>query len=193
VRRLCVFCGSNIGRRPGYAGATQALGSILVERGIGLVYGGGSVGLMGLLADTVLAHGGEVVGVIPWSLVRREVGRRGLSDLIVVDTMHERKARMAELADAFLALPGGIGTLEEFFEIWSWAQLGIHSKACGLLNTEGYFDPLLQLFEHMVDEQFVSPQYRALIAVESEPRALLDLLLQHKPGPTHAWLKRSDL
>ena len=173
-RNLCVFCGSSLGARPAYDQAARQLGRELVRRGIGLVYGGGNVGLMGVLADTVLEAGGQVVGVIPKALMAREVGHRGLPDLRVVKSMHERKALMAELADGFVAMPGGMGTLEEFFEVTTWAQLGFHSKPCALLNVNGYFDPLLRLLDHAVAEGFIRPKYRALVGVAPDVHTLLD-------------------
>src|SRR5919199_3791597 len=176
MRRVCVFCGSSPGADPAYAAAARRLAEVLVRRGIGLVYGGGSVGLMGVLADAALAAGGEVTGVIPRALQAREVGHAALPDLRVVETMHERKALMAELADGFVALPGGLGTLEEFFEVWTWAQLGIHAKPCGVLNVGGYFDPLLAFLDHAVAEGFVRDAYRAMLLVAAEPAPLLDRL-----------------
>ena len=155
-RTICVFCGSNLGIRPVYRAAAERLASLLLQRGIELIYGGGNVGLMGVLADTMLAQGGRVIGVIPQSLLAREVGHRGLTKLHVVSSMHERKALMADLSDAFLALPGGFGTFEEFCEIVTWSQLGIHQKPCGLLNVDGYYDPLLRLFDHAVGEGFLA-------------------------------------
>lgn len=150
------------------------LGRELVARGCGLVYGGGNVGLMNVIADTVLGSGGEVIGVIPNSLVSREVAHRGLTELRVVQSMHERKAVMAELSDGFIAMPGGIGTMEEIFEVLSWAQLGLHDKPCGLLNAAGYYDPLIQFLDHAVSADFIKPQHRALMIVEERPAALLD-------------------
>ena len=148
MQRICVFCGSQVGRRPLYAAAATALGTLLAQRGIGLVYGGGKIGLMGVVADAALAAGGEVIGVIPERLMNRELGHGGVTDLRVVDSMHERKAMMSELSDGFIALPGGYGTFEEFFEVVTWMQLGIQSKPCGLLNVGGYYDMLLALLDH---------------------------------------------
>ncbi len=165
MKRVCVFCGSNFGARPAYREAAEKLGTLLAERGIGLVYGGAHVGLMGAVADAALAAGGEVIGVIPQSLVALEVAHEGLAALRIVDGMHERKARMAELADALVTLPGGLGTFEEFFEILTWAQLGPHPKSCGLLNVAGFFDPLLALVEHTIEEEFVLPEHRRLIRI----------------------------
>jgi len=173
-RQLCVFTGSRRGLRTQYSDSARELGRALVRRGIGLVYGGGNVGLMNVIADTVLEAVGRVTGVIPHSLVSKEVAHRGLSDLRVVDSMHERKAVMAELSDGFIALPGGIGTLEEFFEVLSWAQLGLHEKPCGLLNVSHYYDPLIAFLDHAQSEDFIKPKHRALLIVESSPEKLLD-------------------
>jgi uncharacterized protein (TIGR00730 family) len=171
---LCVFTGSRHGALEHYAAAAAELGCELVRRGYGLVYGGGNVGLMTVIADTVLELKGHVTGVIPDTLVSKEVAHQGLSDLRVVNSMHERKALMAELSDGFVALPGGIGTMEEFFEVLSWAQLGIHEKPCGLLDVAGYYDPLMQFLDHAVEQDFIKPKHRALLLVESEPAKLLD-------------------
>ena len=176
VRRVCVYCGSRPGVRPAYAEAAAALGAGLAERGVGLVTGGGSVGLMGVVADAALAAGGEAVGVIPRALAEREVGHASLTRLEVVGSMHERKARMASLADAFVALPGGLGTLEEIAEALTWAQLGIHAKPCGLLDVDGYYRPLVGFLDHAVSQGFVRPEHRAALVVASEPDALLDAL-----------------
>jgi uncharacterized protein (TIGR00730 family) len=181
-KSLCVFCGSSPGIDPVYTEAAKQAGAELARRGIALVYGGGKVGLMGLLADTVLAAGGHVTGVIPEALIAKEVGHHGLPDLRVVKTMHERKALMAELSDGFVALPGGFGTFDEFFEIVTWAQLGLHSKPCGLLNVNGFYGPLLGLVNHAINERFIKPTQRDLIVVESEFGALLDRMAhQHVP------------
>ena len=184
MRRVCVFCGSSAGSRPEYRRSAEIFGSVLARRGVGLVYGGGSVGLMGALANAVLVGGGEVTGIIPRALWEREIAHTGTTHLEVVDGMHPRKARMAELADAFVALPGGLGTLEELFEVWTWAQLGIHGKPLGLLNVEGYFDPLIAFLEHAVAERFVLAAHRALLRVEREPERLLDWLGRFRPPPT---------
>jgi hypothetical protein len=173
-RKICVFTGSRHGVAPAYADAAKELARDLVARGFGLVYGGGNVGLMSVIADTVLELGGHVTGVIPDALVSQEVAHRGLSELRVVHSMHERKALMAELSDGFVALPGGIGTMEEFFEVLSWAQLGLHNKPCGLLNVSAYYDPLIQFLDHAVKQDFLKATHRALLIVEREPAALLD-------------------
>jgi uncharacterized protein (TIGR00730 family) len=173
-RTICVFTGSRHGGLPEYAAAAKQLGQELVARGYGLVYGGGNVGLMNVIADTVLGLAGEVVGVIPDSLVSKEVAHRGLTELRVVGSMHERKALMAELSHGFIAMSGGIGTMEEFFEVLSWAQLGLHAKPCGLLNIAKYYDPLIQFLDHAVSDDFIKPKHRALMLVEDQPAKLLD-------------------
>ena len=181
--RICVFTGSRHGSRSEYVAAAKTLGHELVARGYGLVYGGGKVGLMTTIADAVLELSGHVTGVIPNSLVSKEVAHLGLSDLRIVDSMHERKALMAELSDGFIAMPGGIGTMEEFFEVLSWAQLDLHEKPCALLNVAGYYDPLIQFLDHAVEQDFIKPKHRALMIVESDPVRLLDrfvsLLAEH--------------
>jgi uncharacterized protein (TIGR00730 family) len=189
VRRVCVYAGSNHGSDPEYAEAARALATLLAERGIGLVYGGGRVGLMGVLADAALAGGGEVIGVMPRALVDREIGHRGLTELRVVDSMHERKALMAELADAFVAVPGGIGTLEELIEVYTWSQLGIHHKACGVLNVRGYYDHLAAFLDHAVSEGFLRPQHRAVLSVAGDPAELLDRLAAYEPPTVGKWLE----
>jgi uncharacterized protein (TIGR00730 family) len=172
--RVCVFAGSSAGSRIEYAAAARELGQALARRGVGLVYGGARAGLMGVLADAVLAGRGHVTGVIPQALVDKEIAHQGLSDLRVVRSMHERKAMMADLADGFIALPGGLGTLEELFEVLTWAQLGLHRKPCGLVNVRGYFDGLLSFVDHAIDERFVRSEYRSMILVSSSPGALLE-------------------
>jgi uncharacterized protein (TIGR00730 family) len=194
VRRACVFCGSSPGALPVYTEVTEDLGQLLVEHEITLVFGGATVGLMGRLADTVLSEGGEAIGVIPQSLVDREIAHLGLTDLHVVDTMHERKARMADLSDGFLALPGGLGTLDELFEIYTWAQLGLHRKPIGILNVEGYFDGLLSFLEHAAAERFVREDHRAMLIVEENPAVMLERLQSFDPGTlTPKWIDREDL
>jgi uncharacterized protein (TIGR00730 family) len=189
MRRVCVYAGSNPGTHPAYAGSARALGQELADRGIGLVYGGGKVGLMGVIADSVLAAGGEAIGVMPQALIDREIGHRGLTELKVVSSMHERKALMAELADAFVALPGGIGTLEELIEVYTWSQLGIHDKACGVLNVRGYYDGLATFLDHAVGEGFLRPQHRAVLSVAEDPAALLDALAAYEPPRVGKWLE----
>jgi uncharacterized protein (TIGR00730 family) len=176
---ICVFCGSASGRAPTYTAAARELGQLLAKRGIGLVYGGGNVGLMGELADSVLDAGGRAIGVIPQQLVDREIAHGGLTELHVVENLHQRKALMAELADAFLTLPGGVGTMEELFEVWSWGRLGLHSKPCGLLNVNGYFDSLRTLTDQMVTEGFLEPVHRELLLIEEQPTVLLDRLMAY--------------
>ena len=176
MKRICVFCGSSPGARPAYRSAAARLGAALAARGIGLVYGGANVGLMSELAHSVLDAGGEVIGVIPRSLVQRELALTGLADLRITDSMQERKAVMADLADGFIAMPGGLGTLDEFFEVLTWTQLGIHRKPSGLLNVEGYFDTLLAFLDHAVAERFVKDVHRSMLIVELEPNRLLDRL-----------------
>jgi uncharacterized protein (TIGR00730 family) len=192
MKRVCVFCGSNTGLRNAYVEAAQALGVALARRGIGLVYGGGCVGLMGVVADTVIEEGGEVIGVIPAALVAKEVAHQGLNDLRIVGSMHERKALMAELSDAFIALPGGYGTLEEFCEVLTWAQLGLHPKPCGILNVKGFYDSLLSLFDHAVAECFVSKAHRSLIIEEQNPECLLDRLMNYQPLILDKWIDREE-
>lgn len=176
-----------------YAEAARKAGGELARRGIGLVYGGGNVGLMGVMADAVLAAGGHVTGVIPEALMAKEVGHRGLPDLRVVKTMHERKALMADLSDGFVALPGGIGTFEEFFEIVTWAQLGLHSKPCALLNVNGFYDPLLRLLDHAIDERFVKPKQRDLVIVESDFSVLLDRMARHHVPHEPKWIGKETI
>ncbi len=168
------------------------MGRVLVERGLGLVYGGGNVGLMGIVADTVLAGAGEVVGVIPEALMAREVGHSGLTELHVVRTMHERKAMMADRADAFVAMPGGFGTFEEFCEVLTWSQLRFHPKPCGLLNVAGYYDPLLALFDRGAEEGFIPPQHRALVIEETDPARLLDRFATFRPPTTSKWIRPDE-
>jgi hypothetical protein len=194
MKRLCVFCASSDGRRTAYADAARAMATALVDRGIGLVYGGGSVGLMGVLADAVLAGGGEVIGVLPRGLARKEYAHPGLTELHLVGSMHERKALMASLADGFVALPGGLGTLEEIFEVLTWAQLGIHQKPVGLVDVEGYWAGLLGLLRHAVEEGFVRPEYAALLLVEPGPVALLHRMASWRPPVmSPVWLDASEI
>jgi len=192
IKTLCVFCGSSSGSRPVYAEAARQMGEALVARDITLVFGGGRVGLMGEIARTVLASGGRVVGVIPRALLRKEIVYEDLTELHVVDSMHERKALMAERSDSFIAMPGGFGTFEEFCEVLTWSQLGFHHKPVALLNVAGYFDGLLALFQHSVAEGFVRPQHRSLVLAESHPMALLDRLAAYQPPPVEPWITSSD-
>lgn len=182
MKNICVYCGSAAGAKPEYHAAARRLGGILAARGLGLVYGGGCVGLMGIIADAVLAGGGRVVGVIPQALAVREVAHHGLTELHVVADMHERKAMMASRADAFLTLPGGIGTFEEFFETLSWGMLGLHKKPMGVLNVAGYFDPLIALLEHGVAERLVRREFLDLLVVSTDPGAIVDELAERSPA-----------
>jgi len=188
--RVCVYAGSNPGTHPVYSEAAADLATLLARRGIGVVFGGGKVGLMGVLADTALAAGGEVIGVIPQDLMDREVGHAGLTELHVVGSMHERKALMAELSDAFVALPGGAGTLEELIEVYTWSQLGLHAKPMGVLNVAGYYDGLAALLDHAVREGFLRPQHRAALLSEETPAALLDRFVGWRPPAIGKWLDR---
>ena len=181
MKRICVYCGSSPGGRPEYIEAARQLGQTLVQHGLGLVYGGGYVGTMGQLAQSVLEAGGEVIGVIPKDLADRELAFAALADLRVVDSMHERKALMADLADGFIALPGGLGTLEEFSEVLTWAQLGHHTKPCGLLNVCQYYTPLLQFLNHAVDEQFIRSEHQAMVMVDDQPDQLLRRFAAYQP------------
>jgi len=193
IRRLAIFCGSNPGARPDYVEAARSFGRLLAQRGIGIVYGGSNVGLMAALADAMLDEFGEIIGVIPRMLVEREVANTALTDLRIVDSMHQRKAMMAELADGFVALPGGIGTLEEFFETWTWGQLGMHAKPCGLLNVAGYFDPLLTFLDHAVSEKFVRDVHRAMVVVERDPAVLLSRFESYDPPRVVKWLNAGTI
>jgi uncharacterized protein (TIGR00730 family) len=193
MRRVCVFCGANPGARPAYAEATVDLARLLMADGIGVVYGGGHVGLMGVLADTLLAEGVQPIGVMPQALVDKEIGHRGLSDLRVVGSMHERKALMAELSDAFIALPGGLGTLEELFEVYTWSQLGLHQKPCGLLDVEGYYEGISAFLAHAVEERFLREEHRAMLMVDSDARRLIDRLREFEPGAVAPkWIDREQ-
>jgi len=193
VRRLCVFTGSSVGTRPAYAASARALAAAMLARGIGLVYGGGSIGLMGVLADAVLAGGGEVIGVIPGPLATREIAHQGLADLRVVPSMHERKALMTDLADGFVALPGGFGTFDELFEALTWAQLGLHRKPIALLDVERYFTPLLALLDQATREGFVRPEYRALVIDGDDPARLIGRMLAHEPpAGLFTWIRRDE-
>jgi uncharacterized protein (TIGR00730 family) len=188
LNSLCVYCGSSSGRIDAYATAARALAGAMVERGIRLVYGGARVGIMGAVADEVLRLGGEAVGVIPEALMHKELAHIGLTELHITPSMHARKTKMAELADAFVALPGGIGTFEEIFEVWTWAQLGFHSKPCGLLNVAGYYDGLSRFLDHAANEQFVRPDQRKMLVVEAEPVTLLDRFASYVPPARPKWV-----
>jgi uncharacterized protein (TIGR00730 family) len=192
MKNITVFCGSNSGFRTDYAEAALTLARIFAQNNIRLIYGGGNVGLMGIIADEVMRLGGEVVGIIPDSLDKKEVGHRAITELRVVDSMHERKAQMAELADGFIAMPGGIGTFEEFFEILTWAQLGFHEKPCAVLNIAGYYDGLLALCDNAVREGFLRPAHRQLILEDSNPEFLLEKMRNLKPVPVEKWIEREE-
>lgn len=191
--RICVFLGSSSGRSPVYREAAEEFGTLLARRGIGLVYGGGTVGLMGVIADAASAAGGEVIGVIPEALRAREHDHQGISELHVVQTMHERKALMARLADGFVCLPGGIGTFEELFEAWTWAQLGYHEKPCGLLDVAGYYSRMSSFIDHVVEEGFLQPRHRAMLLIEQEPEAMLDRMARYLAPPTEHWISDRDV
>jgi uncharacterized protein (TIGR00730 family) len=192
MKSICVYCGSSPGRTEVYAKAARSLAEALVARGIRLVYGGASVGLMGLVADAVLEQGGEAIGVIPEALMRKEVAHPKLSALEVTPSMHARKMRMAELSDGFIALPGGVGTLEELFEIWTWGQLGFHRKPCGLLNVAGYYSGLTHFLDHTVEERFVKPQHRAMLMVEEDPQLLLERFAAYVPPSVPKWVSSDE-
>ena len=192
VKRICVFCGSSVGLRPAYAEAARELGRTLAERGVGVVFGGGKVGLMGVLADAALAVGGEAIGVIPQALVAREIGHNGLTKLHVVHSMHERKTLMADLADGFIALPGGYGTFEEFCEAVTWTQLGIHKKPCGLLNIDGYYNALLALLDRAVADGFIRQANRSLVLDAADVPTLLDKLMAFRPTGPELWISKAE-
>ena len=185
---VCVYCGSSPGKLPDYSAAATELGQELARRDLGLVYGGASVGLMGILADAVLNAGGRAVGVIPRSLAEKELAHQGLHELFVVTSMHERKAKMAELSDGFIALPGGWGTLEEIFEALTWAQLGFHDKPCGLLNVSGYYDHLGAFLDHAFEQNFVREAFRPMIMVDASPASLLDRFEAYQPPTVQKWI-----
>jgi uncharacterized protein (TIGR00730 family) len=185
---VCVFCGSNGGADPAYLAAAEAVGTGLAQRGIRVVYGGGRVGMMGAVADAARSAGGKVIGVIPRQIFDREIGHTGLDDLRVVGSMHERKALMAELADAFVALPGGIGTFEELFEVYTWAQLGLHAKPLALLDVAGYYQPLAAFLDHAVEQRFLRPETRSMLAMAEDVDGLLETLARWQPAPLHKWI-----
>ncbi len=192
MKRICVFCGSKNGSNPAFEAAARAFGERLAYRGYTLVYGGGNLGLMGALADSVLDNGGEVIGVIPTALVDHEHAHNGLTELHVVESMHERKAMMAEKSDAFVALPGGLGTLEELFEVWTWGQLGLHRKPVGLLNVAGFWDLLIGMVEYMSTSDFIQKMHRDMLRVQADPDLLLDALSSYEPPPTRRWIDEDD-
>ena len=192
LQRVCVYCASNDGARPEYLASARQIGTLLAERGMAVVYGGGRVGLMGALADAALGAGGEVIGVMPHALVQREVAHHGLTALHVVDSMHERKALLAEMADAFVALPGGLGTLEEFFETWTWAQLGVHQKPVGLLDVADYWRPLVTMLEHVEAEGFMRGTPREWLVIDTDPTSLLDRLATFQPPRMRRWMRMGE-
>ena len=191
LKRICVFCGTNPGSRPAYGSAARELGRVLAEQDIELVYGGASVGIMGELADSVQEHGGHVTGIIPQQLMEKEAAHTGIRNLIVVASMHQRKSQMADMSDGFIALPGGIGTLEGFFEVLTWGQLGIHAKPAGILNVEGYFDALTDFLDHAVKEGFLTDTHRHAIMVESQPTGLLERLRAFTPAESEKLMGRT--
>jgi len=192
MKNICVYCGSNPGRLAAYADGARSLAKALVDRDLGLVYGGASVGIMGLIANSVLQLGGRAVGVIPEALKRKEIEHTGLTELHVTRSMHERKTLMADLSDGFIALPGGVGTLEEIFEVWTWAQLGFHAKPCGLLNVAGYYDGLTAFLDHTVAEQFVRPAHRSTLMVEPTPDVLLDRFASYQAPTVQKWVEKGQ-
>lgn len=192
IKSVCVFCGSSHGFAPEYEQMAMDMGRAIAARGWTLVYGGGNVGLMGVVADAALKADGKVIGVIPEALLARELGHRGVTELRVVNTMHERKAMMADLADGFIALPGGIGTFEEFFEVLTWAQLGIHRKPCGLINTRGYYQPVMDLLANAVKEGFLKEEHRQMVLTADEVEDLLTRMEKHVPPQTMKWIGRSQ-
>lgn len=192
INSICIYCGSSPGRLNAYASAAFSLAESLVSRNIRLVYGGASIGIMGMVADQVLKLGGQVIGVIPKALAHKEVAHHHLTELHVTQSMHERKMLMAELSDGFIALPDGTGTLEELFEIWTWAQLGFHRKPCGLLNVEGYYDSLITFLDHVLAEQFVKKHHHAMLIVETNPDALLDHYVNYQPPAVKHWVGKDE-
>jgi uncharacterized protein (TIGR00730 family) len=192
MMRLCIFCGSSSGLNPAFAAAARTIGAALAARDIEVVYGGGNVGLMGVVADATLAAGGRVIGVIPHALVARELAHQRLTALHVVDSMHDRKALMADLSDGFIALPGGFGTLEEFCEVVTWTQLGVHAKPCGLLNVDGFYDGLLTFFEHALQEHFLRATHRDIVVHHSDPLTLLDRVVEWQPPDVVRWVSKAE-
>lgn len=192
MRSVCVYCGSSAGDRPEYVDAARALGRALAQRGIELIYGGAQVGLMGHVANAALEHGGRVIGVIPQMLVRKEIAHAGLTALHVTASMHERKQKMADLSEGFIALPGGIGTFEELFEIWTWGQLGLHRRPCGLLNVAGYYDDLVRFLDHATASGFIRAEQRAMLSVERDVDALLARFEGYAAPDVEKWLRREE-
>ncbi|MFT4720396.1 MAG: hypothetical protein ACI9SB_001567 [Candidatus Azotimanducaceae bacterium] len=192
MKKICVYCGSSTGKSPEYLQSASVLAKEMVKRNIGLVYGGANVGIMGEIANTMLANGGDVTGVIPQALVDKEVGHFGLTELKIVGSMHERKAIMADLSDGFIALPGGLGTLEELFEVLTWAQLGFHHKPCALLNIKQYYESLSVFLDHAVNEEFVKPIHREMLLVASDPSQLLNAMERYQPPAVDKWIGRNE-
>lgn len=192
MKAICVFCGSSYGTREAYADAARATGRAIAEQGYTLVYGGAKVGLMGTVADAALNAGGKVIGVLPKALEDKEIGHEGLTDLHLVGSMHERKAMMADLSDAFIALPGGVGTLEEIFEVWTWGQLGYHSKPCGFLNIEGYYDDLIRFLDHQTDQGFTKDVMRAMVQIAGTPEEMIGLFENYTPPSAPKWINRDE-
>lgn len=192
INSICVYCGSSSGRLEAYTSAAVSLAESLVKRNIKLVYGGASIGIMGMVADQVLKLGGHAIGVVPKALAHKEIAHAHLTELHLTESMHERKMLMAELSDGFIALPGGIGTLEELFEIWTWAQLGFHNKPCGLLNIEAYYDSLIQFLDHVVAEQFAKEHHRAMLMVETNPDALIERYINYQPPAMKHWIDKQE-
>jgi uncharacterized protein (TIGR00730 family) len=193
MKNICVFCGSAVGKNPIYKQTAQDLGLLFVKKQIRLIYGGGRVGLMGIMADTVMQNGGKVVGIIPQFLIEMEVAHSRLSEMIMVKTMHERKKRMTDMAQGFIVMPGGIGTMDEFFEVFTWAQLGLHSKPIGLLNTNGFFDKLLAYIDFAVEESFVKPQSRKMILIETDAEQLIENMQNYEASHTKKWLTKHQI
>jgi len=192
MKRICVFCGANTGKRDQYSTAAKELAEELVSREIEIVYGGGRIGLMGVLAEKAIELGGRVIGVIPESLATKEVAHDSISELIVVGSMHQRKAKMAELSDGFISLPGGIGTIEETFEMLTWSQLGFHNKPCGIINVAGFYNKLIEFLNHISEEKFFMDIYRRMLIVETDPSALLERFEQYKPPQVKHWIAEDE-
>ncbi|MBD8874774.1 TIGR00730 family Rossman fold protein [Roseibium polysiphoniae] len=192
MKSVCVFCGSSYGSNPVYTHAASETGTLIAKQGLTLVYGGAKVGLMGTVADAALAAGGEVIGVLPTSLQEKELAHDGLSELHIVGSMHERKAQMAELSDAFLTLPGGAGTMEELFEVWTWGQLGLHNKPCGFLNTQGFYDKLLGFLDFQTQEGFMKPVMRDMVQAAANPADLLEMFRAYQPPATPKWIEAEE-
>ncbi|MFW5735081.1 MAG: TIGR00730 family Rossman fold protein [Oceanidesulfovibrio sp.] len=192
MRRICIFCGSNPGNDPVFANRAQAMGEALAKRGLGMVYGGAAVGLMGRTADAALANGAEVIGVLPRALAAKELAHPGLSELHIVDSMHERKALMAKLSDGFIAMPGGIGTFEEICEVYTWSQLGFHDKPCGLLNVNGYYDCFLDMLDNAVTQGFLKQAHRSILYASPTPETLIDAFESYEPPRTNKWIEREN-